>query len=100
MDYKGDTSLASKTDHRASITTFFILPEHQGNGIGRSTMDLVEAEAARAEYGLKVLTLDTFHPKHLNDQTWKDLGGDDWQKMVPKMSNSECVSFSLRDLTS
>ena len=94
VDYKKDFTLADKSTGRASINTFFILPQCQGSGAGRAAMDAVEAEAAKPEYGLKVLTLDTFHPKHLVDQTWKDLGGPDWEKMKPKMSNSQCRFFS------
>ena len=95
VDYKNDLTLADKVTGRASINTFFILPQHQGSGAGRNAMDAVEAEAAKENYGIKVLTLDTDHPKHLKEETWKALAGPDWEKRVPKISLVDCQSCSF-----
>lgn len=81
---------AIATDFRANVISFFVLPECQGSGVGRSAMDAVESIAASPPISLNWITLHTWHPMHWdNADFWKRIFGPEAKR--PNLLNAACA---------
>lgn len=62
-----DPDLAQEDKSVMTISSFFILPQYRGGGIGRKVMDLMEDMATKEPYGspnCKAIAIDTFSYKY------------------------------------
>jgi hypothetical protein len=77
LDLQGiDPSLADPLQGVYLISSFYISRALHYGGLGRATMDAVEAMAVREPLHVKVLTLDTLANEHFHDlEMWADFGG-------------------------
>lgn len=58
-----------------TVSTFFVLPEHRGGGLGRAAMAALEGLAREAPYGsasCRALALDTLSRRYSDEDEYRD----------------------------
>ncbi|KAK3065258.1 hypothetical protein LTS18_004494 [Coniosporium uncinatum] len=87
-----DPELADPDKSVMTISTFFILPEHRGLGLGRDTMDVVESLATREPYGAphcRAIVVDTLDRRYweLDEEGWRGWWAK-WGQPTPEKGRS------------
>lgn len=76
IDFKGDTTLASRENGFVTIASFFLLKSQQGQRFGSACMDQLEAQA-RKDPAVRALTLNVLYGKDAaRREMWDMLGVD------------------------